>query len=208
MAVFDQAWRKDLKRRIKQAWFPLTFIGLLAWLDWIMHRSLLFILVVGGATTAAFLYRKELAQHLQLTGRLRQLPPIARALIRATPPLLWFLVRGQGTSGVGWLVVLLVLGSVAAMTRWGTVVDHYLAHFYSLRDRLLSYRTRSVLVLFIPLVTAFGIIHGNPLDVIALIGGPTTQPQAAPGLIGRFILGTIVAIALTALLMRRAATRR
>src|SRR4051794_21538051 len=96
-------------------WFPLTFIALLAWLDWIMNRSLFFIVMVGGAAAAATLFHRELSRALNLPNLLSQAPPWLGALIRAAPPLLYLLIRGQGTSGAGWAVVLVVCGVVAAM---------------------------------------------------------------------------------------------
>lgn len=198
----------DLRRRARAAWFPLTFVALFAWLDWVLHRNPLFILVVGGAVVAAILYREEIAQRSGLGEFMRGLSPVNQALMRAAPALLYFLLRGRGTAGGGAiLVVLVALGVVFGMVRYGEQIDQRLSSFYRVRDRALSLRVRTIIAVIFPVVVGFGVIHGSLADLPALFGASTSTPQAPMGRESQYFLGAVLCAGVTILLLRRGTPR-
>jgi hypothetical protein len=200
--------RGDVKGRARSALLPLTFVALFAWLDWVLHRNLVFILVVGGVVVVAILYRGEIAQRSGLGEFMRGLSPVNQALIRAAPALLYFLLRARGTAGLGAiLVVLVALGVVIGMVKYGAKIDQRLAPFYRVRDRALSLRVRTVMAVIFPVVVGFGIIHGSLADLPALFGGATSSPQTPVGLEAQYFLGAVLCAGVTILLLRKGAPR-
>lgn len=195
---------QELRGRARTSWLPLTFVALFAWLDWVMHRNLLFILIVGGAVVVAILYRGEIAQRTGLGELLRGLSPVNQALIRAAPALLYFLLRARGTAGLGpFLVVLVVVGIVVGMVKYGAQIDQRLASFYRARDRIVSLRVRMITVLILPVIVGFGLIHGSLADLPALFGFATSSPQTPIGLELQYFLGAGLCAGVTILLLRR-----
>lgn len=200
--------RGDVKGRARSALLPLTFVALFAWLDWVLHRNLVFIVIVGGAVVVAILYRGEIAQRSGLGEFMRGLSPVNQALMRAAPALLYFLVRARGTAGLGAiLVVLVALGAVIGMVKYGAQIDQRLSPFYRVRDRVLSLRVRTIMAVIFPVVVGFGIIHGSLADLPALFGGPTSSPQTPVGLEAQYFLGAVLCAGMTILLLRRGAPR-
>ena len=198
----------DLRRRARTAWFPLTFVALFAWLDWVLHRNPLFILLVGGAVVVAILYRAEIAQRTGFVEFMRRLSPVNQALMRAAPALLYFLLRGRGTAGGGAiLVVLVALGVVIGMAKYGEQIDQRLSSFYRVRDRVLSVRVRTIIAVIFPVVVGFGIIHGSLADLPALFGASTSSPQAPMGREAQYFLGAALCAGVTILLLRKRTPR-
>lgn len=194
----------DLWPRVKQSWFPLMFLLLFAWLDWIMHRSILFLLFIGGAAVALVLFRQDIGRVVR--ARLNvQVHPVASTLLWAAPALLYFLMRGQGTSGAAIPVILAVCGTLVSTAIFGDRIDAVLSGYYKVRDRILPPVVAAVLVLVLPILISFAVIHGSLSDLPAFFGGSTESPLSPSGLWFRFFLGTLLATVLTVLLTRRPA---
>lgn len=200
--------RTSLPRRMRAAWFSLTFIAMFAWLDWILHRSPFFVLVVGGGAAAATLYREGIAERTASGNFTRRLTKLSRALLRSAPALLYFLLRASGTSGLGgFLAVLVALGAIFGMSRYGGRLDQRLAGFYRVRDRTLSFPSRAAVVMILPIVVGFGIIHGDLTDLPAIVGGTTSSPRRPTSQVPQFFIGAVLCTAVTILLLRRRPTQ-
>jgi hypothetical protein len=197
-----------------------AYVLFFAWLDWITHRSVVFIIVVGAGLLAAAVYRSRIvgavtsaasaasAEWLRkIIEAWRRLPARVQRLAVSLTPLLYFLLRGQGTSGAG-LVVLVAAVAVAAGTIFlGPRIDPRLQAFYATRDRLLARWLRALLAPVLGVLIAFLIVHGSLSDLPALFGGHTTSPQSPAGMSGRFFLATLLAGACTVLLLREGGER-
>lgn len=197
----------SLPHRLRRLWFPLIFVALFAWIDWITHRSILFLLLVGGGVAIVILYREQIARKLQLHDLLRQLPTQARPFLVAAPPLLYFMVRGQGTSDAGIQVVLVSLAMVAAVTFLGPQIDQRLAGFYAWRNRFLPQLPRAILALVAAVLVAFLVVHGTLADLPALFGAPTRSPASPTDRTGRLLLSIVLAASIAFLLLREARRR-
>lgn len=193
---------QDLKLRLRVNWLTVALLFLVAWLDWAMHRDLVMLLLFT-AVAAGLLYPERLRYLMGSTRFLADMRPEARALIRGSPALLWYVVRGQGTSQTGVLVSLMVLGAIYATKRWEANIVWGLSGFFRVRDQVLPYNARAGLALVAPLLIAFVGIHGNLLDMKALLGASTTQPTSASGMGGEFLIGTLAILMTTFLLLRK-----
>jgi hypothetical protein len=191
------------------------YLLLFAWLDWITHRSVLFILIVGGALLLGALFRSRVGEAIRKaslrdsSGAIARvlevwadLPWQVRRILVALTPLIYFLVRGQGTSGAGFVVVFATLLVVLAIVLLGTQIDRLLDPFFVLRDKVLPRWVRHLLAPVLAIIIAFVIVHGSLLDLPALFGGTTHSPQSPYGLEGRFLLATLLAGVCTVLLVR------
>jgi len=175
---------------------------------------------VGGGLILAAAFRSRIAGAITSAARSgsakwmrpvvdgwQQLPERVQLLLVSLTPLLYFLLRGQGTSGAGGAVF--VAGAlVAAVSIFlGHLIDPPLQDFYATRDRLLAGWLRVLLAPVLGVLIAFLIVHGSVLDLPALFGGPTNSPQLAAGISGRFFLATVLAGVCTALLLREGGER-
>jgi hypothetical protein len=191
------------------------YLLLFAWLDWITHRSILFILIVGGALLLGALFRTRLGAAIRRASIRDRSGTIARVLefwadlpwqvqriLVALTPLIYFVLRGQGTSGAGFVVVFATLLVVVAIVLLGGPIDRALDPFFAWRDKMLPRWARHLLAPVLAIVIAFVVVHGSLLDLPALFGGTTYSPQSPYGLQGRFLLATLVAGVCTVLLVR------
>lgn len=194
----------DLGRRAAAAWFPLLFVALFAWLDWITHRSVVFLVVVGGGTVAVILFRERIVERLKLGPTLAQVPARLRPLLLALPPLLYFVVRGQGTSDAGIQVLLASIGMILAISFLGPGIDRRLSGFYGRRNRWMPRPARMLLAPVTAILLAFLVVHGTLSDLPALFGGATNSPASPSGRTGRIVLGTLLSGAFAFLLLREA----
>lgn len=204
-----------IRRRSGGLWPFTAYVVFFAWLDWITHRSAVFVVVVGGGLIAAAVFRDRL--FAAVSGAARRdspewvakavrawgsLPGKTRLLVTSLTPLLYFLLRGQGTSGAG-LTVLLASGLVAcAVIYAGPAVDRRLRAFYAVRDRVLVRPVRLALAPVLGVLIAFTVVHGSLADLPALFGGTTSTPQSPVGMQARFFLATVLAGACAVLLLR------
>src|SRR2546423_2591040 len=91
-----------------------AYVLFFAWLDWITHSNIGFIIVFGGGVILAAAFRSRIAERITSVAEsgsaewLRsaletwmRLPPRVQQLLISLTPLLYFLLRGQGTSGAG-----------------------------------------------------------------------------------------------------------
>jgi hypothetical protein len=199
----------------------VAYIVFFSWLDWILHRSFVFIVVVGGGLIIAAVYRSNLvarlsdAAHGGIADRIRpvvdtweRMPERLQRLLISLTPLLYFLVRGQGTSGAGGAVALasVIVAAVAIFS--GPVLDERLSDFYAARDRLLPRPIRLMLAPVVGVLIAFLVVHGSLRDLPALFGGKTESPQSPTDMAGRFFLATLLAGACTLLLVRERGERK
>jgi hypothetical protein len=193
----------------------IAYLLFFAWLDWITHRSIAFIVVVGGGILFAAMFRTgiaEVCRTLSLrdssgwTSRIlngwSRLPWHVRRLIVALTPLFYFLLRGQGTSGAGGTVFFGGLVVVAPVILLGDQLDRILRGYYEQRDRFLPRWVRLILAPVLAVLIAFVVVHGSLLDLPALFGGTTTAAQSPAGLGGRFFLATLLAGICSVLLVR------
>lgn len=184
----------------------LVFIGYVvffAWLDWIIHRSVVFIIVVGGGLVAAAILRYRIAERLRpFLDRLREIPAPARRLLMSLAPLIYFLLRGQGTSGAGFAVTVAGLLVATAILFLGPKIDPALGPFYAARNRLLTHGLRVVLAPIFGILVAFVVVHGSLADIPALFGGPTRNSQSPAGESVEFFFATLLAGIGTVLLLR------
>jgi hypothetical protein len=199
----------------------VAYIVFFAWLDWILHRSVVFIVVVGGGLIVAALQRSRIAARLSqaadgsVVDRIRplvdgwkRLPEQIQRLLISLTPLLYFITRGQGTSGAGAAVVLAGALVAAVAIFLGRPLDDRLAGFYAARDRRLPHAARLALAPVLGVLIAFLVVHGSLRDLPALFGGTTTSPQSPVGMTGRFFVATLLAGACTLLLVRERGERR
>ena len=68
-----------------------------------------------------------------------------RQMLVSLTPLLYFLVRGQGTSGAGVVVVLAGAVVASGVIFLGPAIDAHLKGFYAVRNRVLTRGLRMVL---------------------------------------------------------------
>jgi hypothetical protein len=192
-----------------------AYVLFFAWLDWITHRSIVFIVVVGGGLILAAVFRSRIAQAIAsaayggsatwlrpIVDGWRRLPARVQLLLISLTPLLYFLLRGQGTSGAGTAVLIASVLVATATIFFGHLIDPPLQNVYAARDRMLARWLRIVLAPVLGVLIAFLIVHGSLLDLPALFGGSTTSPQSPSGLSGRFFLATVLAGGCTVLLLR------
>lgn len=184
--------------------FVLAFVALFAYLDWITHRSLIETLVLAGLVGGAWVYRRAIVERLGLQELVAGMSRGVRTVLAALPGVLYFMARGQGTSGAGGVVLVAMLGVVAAGAAWGPGLDLKLAAFYAGRNRVLPRPLRMLLALVAPVLVAFFVIHGSLADLPALFGGTTNHPATPVGRDGRFFLGTVLSAGVTWLLLREA----
>jgi hypothetical protein len=184
----------------------LVFVGyvvLLAWLDWIIHRSVVFVIVVGGGLIAAAVLRFRIAERFRpQLERLGEIPLPVRRLLISLAPLIYFLFRGQGTSGAGFAVTAAGALVASAVVFLGPKIDPPLTAFYAARDRLLARWIRVLLAPVFGILVAFLVVHGSLTDLPALFGGTTESPQSPVDESGRFFLATLLAGTGTVLLLR------
>ena len=201
--------------RLRQLAGLAGYLALFAWLDWITHRSVLFIVVVGGGLFLGAVFRSRIGAAIRsaaqrdsagvigrVVGFWDGLPEPVRRIAVALTPLLYFLLRGQGTSDAGFVVVFATLMVVLAIVLLGEHIDRILDPFYAARDGLLPRWLRAILAPVLAVLIAFVVVHGSILDLPALFGGPTRSPQSPIGLEPRFLFATLLASILAVLLVR------
>lgn len=184
--------------------FGLAAIALLGYFDWITHREAATSIVLIAIAGALVVFRDEALQRSGLAPMLRDVPSVIRPVLAALPALAYFLIRGQGTSGAGEVVLLSMGITVGTVALGGPAIDAKLAGFYVARNRILPLPLRMTLALVVPVLVAFLVIHGSLADLAALFGGTTNHPMPPSGREGRFLFGTLLSAASAFLLVREA----
>lgn len=182
--------------------FVLAFIALFAYLDWITHRSMVETVLLGGLAAGGFLYRRTIVERLGIQEQVAGMSRVWRTVLAALPGFLYFMVRGQGTSGAGGTVLVGLVIVVGASAVFGPALDAKLAGFYAARNRWLPRALRMVLAIVAPVLVAFIVIHGSLSDLPALFGGTTNHPMSPVGREDRFLLGTLLSAVAAWLLLR------
>jgi hypothetical protein len=185
---------RTVTQRLAANWAGLLYVAVFAWLDWISHRDLLF-LIVGVAMVVAVLFSPEIlaeasrasgGRYAGLVGRiqgfrttLQQIPPVLRPFLSAVPGLLYLLLRGSGTAPpeMGVSVAVVVIGLLVVATVAETQLDRRLQPWYFVRSRV-PRAIRFVVAPVIAIALAFLIVHQNLGDLPAVIGGSTSSPRS------------------------------
>jgi hypothetical protein len=184
--------------------FGLAMVAIFVYLDWITHREVVFAIVLGVLAAGAIVFHREIVARTNLGPSLAQIPAPVRPILAAIPGVVYFLARGQGTSGAGGVVLIAIALSVGSVAFFGQVMDAKLANLYATRNRVLPLPVRMALAIVLPILAAFLIMHGNLSDLPALFGGTTNHPMSPTGREGSFFLGTVVSSALAFLMLREA----
>lgn len=191
-----------MKQRLSQARIPMLMLVVIIWLDWLMYRNVVATVMFGGIAAALLLFRRDLIGALRMEHVLRTTPLTLRVIGAALPGLAYFLLRGQGESGAGFVVTVTTLACVTGLAVLGDALDAMLGGWYRLRDRLLSRRVRIGLLVAVPIILGFAVVHGSLIDLPALVGAPTLNPQLSTDIPGRFALAAALSVILTWLLAR------
>ena len=184
--------------------FALASIALLAYTDWVTHREMAVAILLGVVAAGIVLFRDEIVQRLGIGPVLDQVPGWLRPLLAAVPAVLYFLVRGQGISGAGAAMLVVVALTVFVGAVFGPAIDAKLVNLYRARDRMLPRPLRLALALILPVLIAFLVVHGSLADLPALFGGTANRMTSATGREGLFLLGALLSSAVAFLLMRGA----
>jgi hypothetical protein len=188
------------------SWLALAFVVVFCYLDWITHREAAATVLLGAAATGVIVYRRALIAKLNLGPTMESLSPRVKPILAAIPGVAYFLLRGQGTSGAGGIVLISMALVVGASVLFGPQLDVKLAGFYGSRNRVLPKVLRMALAIVVPVLVAFLVVHGSLSDLPALFGGSTNHPSSPAGLENRFLLATILSAAVSWLLLREAPT--
>jgi hypothetical protein len=186
------------------SWLALAFVVVFCYLDWITHREVATTLFLGAAAGGVILYRRALVARLNLGPTLESLSPRVKPILAAIPGVAYFLIRGQGTSGAGGIVLVSMALVVGASVLFGPQLDVKLAGFYGSRNRVLPKVLRMALAIVVPVLVAFVVVHGSLSDLPALFGGSTNHPSSPAGLESRFLVATMLSAAVSWLLLREA----
>ena len=194
----------DIGKRLMSSWFPLVFVVLFTWLDWISHRDLFAAIILFGGS-AVVIFRSEIGARTGLTKVAEQLPPQAKPIFLAIPGLVYYYLRGQGTADptVANAVILFTMGFVVVVAIFGQKIDARLAGFYESRNRILPRLVRGILAPVLAVLISFAVIHGNLGDLPALFGG-TTVAARSPVEVSTltFVVATLLAAGASFLLLR------
>ncbi|MBI4258927.1 MAG: hypothetical protein HY658_00010 [Actinobacteria bacterium] len=195
---------KDLARRAKDIWFPLILVGVMGYIDYLAHGQIFFVVIAGVGSILLILFRKEIGARMGLGRVFGQFPPWVRPVLTAIPALLWFVIRGQGTSGAGLLVMLTTLAMVGGLAILGPQLDGRLRGFYQRRNRVIPRRLRMLLAVLVPILLGFWIVHGTLAALPVLFQGTTSSPAYATDRGGLFVLSTLISGGVAFLLLREA----
>lgn len=180
----------------------LAFVAVFAYFDWIMHREVPATIVLALVAGALIVYGHALVDMFGLRDAVDAIPQRVKPVLAATPALVYFLARGQGTSDSSSVVFVCMLLVVGVSVVFGPAMDRKLAGFYRSRNRVLPQVVRVLLAVVLPVLISFLVIHGSLSDVPALFGGTTKHPQTPVGREGSFFLGTALSAAVAWLLLR------
>lgn len=183
---------------------PILLIVVLAYFDWLTHRNLAVVVIGGALAVGIVLLRSMIAARLLQIPAIAQIPGPVRTIALATIPLLYFVIRGQGTSGAGAMVLVVTLAVVAGTQLFGAALDRGLAGFYAARNRILPHWLRMVLVPLFAIFVTFLLIHGSLGDIPAMFGGTTNSPATPVERQGQMLLGVLLSAIAAILLLREA----
>jgi hypothetical protein len=105
------------------SWMAIAFIVVFSYLDWITHRELVTTIVLAVAAGGLVVYRQTLIVKLDLGPTVGSIPPRAKPILAAIPAVAYFLIRGQGTSGAGGVVLVSMVVVVGASVAFGQQLD-------------------------------------------------------------------------------------
>jgi hypothetical protein len=176
--------------RARARWFVLIFVAALGWLDIVIHRDLLTLVLILGVG-ALVIFVTDLFKTFDKGGEAAklwaQVPKQARPFVLAAPFLLYYLLRGRGTglqSGVVGMLTSLIM--IAVLSYTAKAVDERVIVFYRVRDRVPAW-IRIVLLQVVAILIGFAIVHGALSDLPALFGGKTLHPKNPTALQAPFI---------------------
>ena len=189
---------------LRGALLPIIFIVVLGYVDWLAHRNIPVVVIGGVVAIGLALFRSQISSRLLRIPAIARIPEPVRTIGLAAIPLLYFSLRGRGTSGAGGLVLVVGLAVVVAIQLFGPALDRSLARFYEARNRVLPRWLRMLLVPLVAIVVTFLLIHGSLGDLPAMFGGTTRAPASPAGRQGLFLVGVLLSAAAGILLLREA----
>lgn len=187
--------------QLRTSWLTFGFVLLFAWMDWILHRELSFVLMLVGGAVAVALFGNDVLGRTSVGRRIASLGARQGAYAAALLPIAYVTTRGNGTAGLAWIVSPIAM-LAAGIGRYGDRADERLKGYYRIRNRVLPKVVRQALVLALPVVVAFLIVHGTLGDLPALWGGKTAAPKSPRGAELRLAVATLASGAIAYLLVR------
>lgn len=184
--------------------YPLILIAIAAWFDYRLKGEILTTLVIGAMAVAPLLFAPIVRPIA--TSLFGWIPPRFRTLAAAAVPASFlFLTRWRGSLDL-W-TALVVIAAPVAVGAASVVFRRQLAPVIRpiarVRDRYLPRWLRMTLATLVPILLAFGFVHGSLSDFGALFGGSTNDAQGvgAPGIGARMVLATAASTVLAYLLL-------
>lgn len=200
----SQAPRQQGMRFSPSSLMGLGFVAIFAYFDWMMHRSVATAIILGLIAGGLILFWSSIIDALNLRETANAIPQRVKPVLAAIPGVAYFLIRGQGTSGSGGIVLVSMLVIIAISVVFGPAMDRALTGYYRARNRVLPRPLRMALAIVLPILVAFLVIHGSLSDLPALWGGDTKHPANPIGKDGRFFFGSILSACIAWLLLRDA----
>lgn len=197
--------------RARGAWFPLLFVLLFAYIDFIAHHNLLVVVLGVVIAVAAILFWPDVAARLGLDALVGRIPQPVRPILFAIPGLAFLLMRGQtGTqTQAAPLVAVVSLMAVTALTVLSPAIDPRLSGYYRVRD-LVPRLVRMIATPALAITLGFAIMHGGFADMPTLLSGKTATAAAAPGPVSPILLvvAALLSTGIGFLLLREPNTMR
>jgi hypothetical protein len=178
-------------RRARAAWKPLLIVGLLTWLDARIKGPVVLSVSVGLVVAGVVVFWPQIVHALKLEQVVERIPSRAKPLLAATPPLVWFAVRGGEVASGTWTVIAASVAVTAAPWLIGPALDPRLGGFYAARDRAIPRTLRVVLVLLVALLVAALVVYGSFAALPGAFFGSTDATPAGARTV-RLLIGTLL----------------
>lgn len=188
---------------LRRFWPALTMIAYLGFFDYRMHGSIIATVLLGGLAALPCLFFRRVQP---LVGALQDLIPnrFLWPAIVGLPAAVLYVARWKGTqSDTSALLTAATIGASGFLiANWRSRINRVAAPFYQRRDRVLPRVLRLALVLVLPLLLTFLLVHRDLGDIGAVFGGTTKSPRSpAAGSTELAILVTTVLSASAAFLL-------
>ncbi|HLF15964.1 MAG TPA: hypothetical protein VI796_00825, partial [Candidatus Thermoplasmatota archaeon] len=196
--------KADPVASLKRNWFLLLFAATFGWIDWTMHRSVVFVVVLANVALVLALFGNVLAAAVGLPRYTARFPRRWVPLVFAMVPLLYYALRAFGSFQDRLPIFLTTLGIVLLTIVAGPSLDQRLEPFYARRNRSLPGWSRRLAVPLLCFLATTLIIFGNFDGVTAMFGASPGAPPGESSLRLRTLLGGVLAATLAFLLLREA----
>ena len=188
-------------RRVLGSIHVLLLGGVLAVVDWQLHRDLRVALGIAGAALLGLLAAPALGRLGSRLGLSRR--PWLRVLLAVVPLAAGLVLRWRGAATVPTALLTAAVPAVAAGTlAWvGRRGAPALAPIARVRNRVLPRWLRAVAAGTLPVVLTFWLVHGSLADIGAIIGLTPAQQTPLEGTTGRTLLAGAAASLLVLMLL-------